>query len=293
MFDDVGDMPGKSKGPLDRVMALSIPPHAVVATRRDAEGRINCQACWFIVPVSTDAARAMVRAAARAGWGDPNAVSPVQWARPPGSLKLDGNGFPAELVMSNLDAPRIAIGTLATALGVPDFMVDVPLSRSDRGPPGDPPDGALVCAAMAAIANDLNRDEWVCLGLALKACCGPPPALSDAEGYVLFDEFSRRHASYDARHTRVCWRSFRPSGAVGFGTMVWLARRCGWNLRRAEQALQNVAARREAASHAACLADIDSIVRLLESQFTSQPETQSGLASSDNGVPHAAVHRAR
>ena len=37
MLDDLGDMPGKSKASLDRVLALpsAVQPHAVIATRRD------------------------------------------------------------------------------------------------------------------------------------------------------------------------------------------------------------------------------------------------------------------
>jgi hypothetical protein len=226
MLDDLGDMPGKSKASLERVLALpsTVQPHAVIATRRDG-GHVNCQACWFIVPVAVDAARRLVRAAAMDGWGDPSASGGVRWARPPGSLKIDDNGFAAEMIVANLSAPRIGIGALADALGVGGFMAAgrAPLRTSNRG---DPPDAALVRAAIAAIVNNLDREDWVRLGMALKSCCGDG-ALSDAEGFALFDAFSRRHDSYDSRHTRAAWEGFRPAGAVGFGTLVWMARRGG------------------------------------------------------------------
>jgi len=238
MLDDLGDMPVKSKASLERVLALpsAFKPHAVIATRRDGE-HVNCQACWFIVPVAPGAARDLVRAAATAGWGDPGASGGVRWARPPGSLKVGGDGFAAEMIVANLLGPRIGIGALADALGVGGFMGAgrAPSLTSNRG---KLPDAALVRAAMAAIANDLDRGDWVVLGLALKTCCGAPPALADTAGLALFDDFSRRHNSYNERHTRAAWETFRPAGAAGFGTLVWMAQRCGWDLRRAQRALR-------------------------------------------------------
>ena len=161
--------------------------------------------------------------------------------RPPGSLKIDGNGFAAEMIVANLSTPRIGIGALADGLGVGGFMgAERARSRaSNRGefPDGAPvrapsrtsnrgrvPDAALVRAAMAAIVNDLDRDDWVRVGMALKSCCGDG-VISDAEGLALFDDFSRRHDSYNARHTRLAWDSFPLAAAVGFGTLVWMARR--------------------------------------------------------------------
>ena len=81
------------------------------------------------------------------------------------------------------------------------------------------PEIATVRSVVSAITNDLDRAEWVRSGLALKACVA-----DDAEGFALFDEFSRRHETYDPRATETAWRGFRP-GRIGFGTLVHLLRR--------------------------------------------------------------------
>jgi hypothetical protein len=299
MLDDLGDIPGKSKAPLDRVLALPSPfqPHAVIATRRDGE-HVNCQACWFIVPVDVGAARALVRAAATAGLGDPGASGGVRWARPPGSVKIDGNGFAAEMIVANLSAPRIAIGALADALGVDGFMgaarapsltnnrgalpdaalVRAPSRTSNRGAL---PDAALVRAAVAAIANDLDRFDWVRLGLALKKCCGGPPALAEAEGLALFDDFSRRHDTYNEQGTRATWESFRPTGDVGFGTLARMARRCGWDLRLAQRDLQRAMVRCEGVGHPAVANNPNRMITLLEAAHG------RGHANDDDEAAHA------
>jgi hypothetical protein len=106
MLDDLGNLPGKSKASLERLLALSIKPHAVLQTRRDREGRTNNQAFFLVKPCPTASARILVKAAADAGWCDPDCTGGLRWARLPGSIKHDDlEGFPAELVLDNLGAP--------------------------------------------------------------------------------------------------------------------------------------------------------------------------------------------
>src|SRR5262249_54479128 len=104
MLDDLGDLPGKSKASLDRLLALSIKPHAVVRTRCDAEGRTNTQGFFLIEPCPPEWARILVRAAADAGYCDPDCQGGLRWARLPGSIKHnDLSGYRAELVLDRLD----------------------------------------------------------------------------------------------------------------------------------------------------------------------------------------------
>lgn len=234
MLDDVGNMEGRSKCPLDRVLALppNAQPHVIIVTRRDGDC-INTQCFWFITPVAHEVARSLVAAAAKAGWGDPGASGGVRWARPPGSIKQDGNGYAATMLHAQLDAPRIDIDNLAQALGLPvAWREEANIRRSGhaagaaqgRSPNGDAPPADDVRAAMRLIVNDLDRPDWLRVGMALMACCGSPPAISDAEGLALFDEFSRLHPSYNGRDTARAWRGFRPTRS-GFGTLVHFARR--------------------------------------------------------------------
>ena len=190
------------------------------------------------------------------GWCDPGCSGGVRWARPPGSLKIDGNGFPAELVMSKLDAPRIGIGVLAEALGVPALLDDSSSHRSASRQTLKLPPSALVRDAVMAMANDLEREDWIRVGLSLKACCGSPPALDDREGFILFEMFSRRHPSFNRRDTVMAWRSFTPS-QIGPGTLFHLARARGW---RGRDAWIEECFRREAEA-ARRVNDVESLAR--------------------------------
>jgi hypothetical protein len=230
VLDDVGDHP-RSKAPLSPLLALRRPPHAVITTRRDKAGHTNNQAAFFIEPHRPEAARILVKAAAEAEWCDPGCSGGLRWARPPGSIKARGDGFIAALAVDNFAAPRITLDDLAALLGIEEIARRLIEEhnrgrRENRHTPRLPP-AEIARQAMAAILNDLDRDDWVRLGLALKASCGDPPALSDSEGFALFDELSRAHPSYDQAETRRFWTSARPSKA-SFGTVAFFARACGW-----------------------------------------------------------------
>ena len=116
------------------------------------------------------------------------------------------------------------------------------------------PDAALVRAAMAAIVNDLDRDEWVRLGLALKTCCGDAACAGRRRRLTSCSMISRGGTTPTTRGTQARrWQSFRPAGAVGVRHAGLMARRCGWDLRLAERRFSARIAGREAACQAACL----------------------------------------
>lgn len=233
MLDDVGDIPGKSVCPLDRLMALPLKPHAYVVTRIDGEGRKNGQALYFIVPDTIERAVALVRALGRAGWCDRHASGGVRWARPPGSIKVDADGtrHTARLLIFNPMLPQLSIDALASLFDIALNEESAPSRAgpcSVRGRHPRPPAAEIVASAMSAISNhDLIRSDWVKIGLALKASEGDPPALSDSEAFELFDRFSRQHPSYRVETTRRFWESANPE-RLSFGTIVLAARRCGW-----------------------------------------------------------------
>ena len=64
-------------------------------------------------------------------------------------------------------------------------------------------DLAHLRALMALVPNDYERAGWIEIGHGLKALCG-----DDEEGFLVFDEWSATHASYDAVATRKAWDSF-------------------------------------------------------------------------------------
>jgi hypothetical protein len=236
MLDDIGEIPGKSFCSAERVLELDPPPHAYISTRADRDGRLNGQAVWFIEPTTPDKPVALVRAAAKAGWCDPNGIHPTRWMRPPESIKLKGDGHVARLVVANFDRDRVRIEDLASALGV-DLQRQQ--GRGDRraGHGGEyqrqdavrPPQAELTRMVLDAIPNFFGRDDWVRIGMATKACCGSPPALGDDEGLQAFLDFSREHPTFNELHTRRFWATAQPTGSVGFGTLVHFAREAGFD----------------------------------------------------------------
>jgi Bifunctional DNA primase/polymerase, N-terminal/Primase C terminal 2 (PriCT-2) len=75
---------------------------------------------------------------------------------------------------------------------------------------------------IALIPNDLDREAWVKVGLAIYAT-----SVDDREGFNIFYEFSRRSPAHHRKSTveRV-WRSFErsPPRTAGVQTLRWMAR---------------------------------------------------------------------
>lgn len=74
--------------------------------------------------------------------------------------------------------------------------------------------------ALMAISPDIPRDEWVKVGMAAQAA---------GLGFEDFDAWSSGGPTYDARHCRDTWRSFRPGRGIGAGTLFAIARLHGWS----------------------------------------------------------------
>ncbi len=74
--------------------------------------------------------------------------------------------------------------------------------------------------ALHAISPGLPRDEWVRVGMAAQAA---GLAFDD------FDRWSAQADNYEARAARDTWRSFKPDGRTGAGSLFYLARAEGWN----------------------------------------------------------------
>lgn len=75
--------------------------------------------------------------------------------------------------------------------------------------------------ALQAIDPDVSNDEWVRIGMALKAAFGD-------EGLPLWRKWSSRGAKYHAGEPEQRWGSFHRAG-VGLGTIFRMAREAGWH----------------------------------------------------------------
>ena len=110
----------------------------------------------------------------------------------------------------------------------PELIPEIPETEPERKtepdrpvyvPSGDERD--IVVSALHAIPNnDMEYDDWLTIGMALHAC--------DA---TLLDEFQRWSAcsqKHDASTTATKWKSFNGNGKVQAGTIIHLAKECGW-----------------------------------------------------------------
>ena len=85
------------------------------------------------------------------------------------------------------------------------------------------PDVAWARELVAYVSADCDRDEWLRVGMALKAGLGE-------DGWLVFEEWSRSAPDlFDTADCRRTWDSLTPDGGVGWGTLVQRARDGGWN----------------------------------------------------------------
>lgn len=77
--------------------------------------------------------------------------------------------------------------------------------------------------AVDSIHNDMHYDEWIRVGMAIKAATD-----DEAEAFELFDAFSQKHPNYDADLTREKFDSLNPT-SIGAGTIYYLAEQYGFD----------------------------------------------------------------
>jgi len=78
-----------------------------------------------------------------------------------------------------------------------------------------------IFSALNFISPD-DRDTWIRMGMAIKS------ELSEA-GFDLWDAWSQRSSSYEAKDAQSCWKSFRSEGGVTVGTLFYEATANGWS----------------------------------------------------------------
>lgn len=106
-----------------------------------------------------------------------------------------------------------------------------------------PPTRDEIRDALSYIPADLPRREWAIVGMALKS------ELGDA-GFDLFDEWSKRGDTYEAKGTKATWRSVKAGGKVGPGTLFHMAAQHGYKPAESAPAPQPTAAELKAAAQA-------------------------------------------
>ena len=82
-------------------------------------------------------------------------------------------------------------------------------------------DTAKAIDALHAIPPDLQRDEWVKVGMGAHAA---------GVDFDTFDAWSAGGGNYNAAASRDVWRSFKPGKGVGAGTLYRVAAEHGWRM---------------------------------------------------------------
>ncbi len=85
------------------------------------------------------------------------------------------------------------------------------------------PDTARVKSALDAIDPDTGHDEWLRIGMALHA-----GFQGDAEGFLLWDEWSAAGGKYQKGEPAQRWGSFKSEKGVTLGTLFHIAKAHGW-----------------------------------------------------------------
>jgi putative DNA primase/helicase len=82
----------------------------------------------------------------------------------------------------------------------------------------------LIRAALGYLLPDVPRDAWARVGMAIKS------EYPDETGLALFDEWSARGQSYEAKAVRSTWKSLKASGGVTVATLLHEAQQSGFDL---------------------------------------------------------------
>lgn len=85
-----------------------------------------------------------------------------------------------------------------------------------------PPNRSRAVSALSVLDPDVNRDEWVRIGMAFQAAGGE---WEDFDGWSSGATMAGKYEGPDDTQTR--WASFRPDGATGPATLYYLARETG------------------------------------------------------------------
>jgi putative DNA primase/helicase len=82
----------------------------------------------------------------------------------------------------------------------------------------------LIREALGHLSPNVPRTEWARAGMAIKS------EYPGDDGLALFDEWSMRGDSYDAKAVRSTWKSIKPSGGVTIATLIHEAQANGFAL---------------------------------------------------------------
>ncbi|PIE10264.1 MAG: hypothetical protein CSA72_09700 [Rhodobacterales bacterium] len=126
---------------------------------------------------------------------------------------VDGNAYHAENFGDAAEAPEWLIE--GASKEVRSSSTTAPTSRPARRPRRSP---ESIREVIAKLDPNMPHDDWNKVGMGIHAETG-----GSAEGFQIFNDWSRQGASYDADLTIRKWQSYSEDGGVTFGTVAHMA----------------------------------------------------------------------
>jgi hypothetical protein len=83
------------------------------------------------------------------------------------------------------------------------------------------PSRELIVSALAAVPNNLDYDDWIKMGYALRDGLG-------VDGFDVWQDFSAAYTGNNPELTEDKWKSFDKGRSVKVATLFWWARKNGW-----------------------------------------------------------------
>ncbi|MDP2786372.1 MAG: PriCT-2 domain-containing protein, partial [Sulfurimicrobium sp.] len=84
-----------------------------------------------------------------------------------------------------------------------------------------------ICTALSFVPSH-DRDVWLSMGMAVKS------ELADG-GFDLWNEWSSQDATYNPKAAKAVWKSIKPGGGIGIGTLIFEAKQHGFQFNGASQ----------------------------------------------------------
>ena len=188
-------------------------PHLIVRT---SPGKYH--AYWLVKNLKPHKFKSVQKALAAKFGTDPSVCNTGRVMRMPGTIHQKGKPVLTKILHRVDDAKPLLIKKLLEELGV---QVDgVPHQQVGNHDPstGD----AELCSALSAIPVTHDRETWLKVGMGIHDSC------PGADGYRLWEKWSKQSSKFDSKDQRKTWDGFTAGGGRTVASIFKMALEHGW-----------------------------------------------------------------